>query len=200
MNDSIDSLAGTGASADSATSADSAANTDVAVLGGGCFWCTESVFSALRGVIDVTPGYSGGHVDQPTYEQVCGKRTGHIEVSRVRFDPEIIDYETLLRVFFATHDPTSIDRQGGDVGPQYASAIFCQSLQQQDVARRVIKETSEMLGQPLATQVRGAERFWAAESYHHDYYAQNPGQGYCQIVISPKMAKFRHQFAELLAK
>jgi peptide-methionine (S)-S-oxide reductase len=182
------------------TSAADSPHTETAVLGGGCFWCTESVFSALRGVIDVTPGYSGGHVDHPTYEQVCGKRTGHIEVSQVRFNPRILGYETLLRVFFATHDPTTVDRQGGDVGPQYASAIFCQSDQQQGVAKRVIAETSELLGRTIATQLRGAERFWPAENYHHDYYARNPGQGYCQAVISPKMAKFRHQFAELLAE
>lgn len=175
------------------------ANTEMAVLGGGCFWCTESVFSALRGVVDVTPGYCGGRLDSPTYEQVCGMRTGHIEVSRVRFNPDIISFETLLQVFFATHDPTSVDRQGGDVGPQYASAIFCQSAQQEETARQVIKDTETMLGKPIATQVRGAEQFWPAEGYHHNYYSRNPDQGYCQVVISPKMAKFRRKFPELLA-
>src|SRR5690606_24290951 len=110
----------------------------IAVLGGGCFWCTESVFQSLRGVIDVTPGYSGGHVENPSYEQVCAKDTGHIEVVRVEFDPAVIGFETLLEVFFATHDPTTVDRQGADVGPQYASAIFCQSPEQEVAASRVI--------------------------------------------------------------
>lgn len=171
---------------------------EIAVLGGGCFWCTESVFLAVRGVQGVTPGYSGGHVDHPTYEQVCGKATGHIEVVRVAFDPEIIDYQTILQIFFATHDPCTLDRQGGDVGPQYASAIFYQSEQQKEIAQQVMAQVQEELGEPVVTRLLAPEHFWSAESYHHNYYAQNPNQGYCQVVISPKLSKFRQRYAELL--
>jgi peptide-methionine (S)-S-oxide reductase len=156
------------------------------------------VFKALRGVLEVTPGYSGGHVDQPTYEQVCQQATGHIEVVQVVFDPDIIDFKTLLQVFFATHDPLTLDRQGADVGPQYASAIFCQSEQQEAVARDVIAKVQEALGAPVVTRVLGAEYFWPAESYHHNYYEQHTSQGYCQVVISPKLAKLRQKFAPLL--
>ncbi len=173
--------------------------TETAVLGGGCFWCTESVFLSLRGVISVTPGYSGGHVDHPTYEEVCAKTSGHIEVVRVVFDPDIIDFETLLLVFFATHDPCTLDRQGADVGPQYASAIFYQSAQQQETAQKLIQQVQEEIGAPVVTRLLAAQTFWPAESYHHNYYARNPGQGYCQAVISPKMAKLRKRYAELLA-
>jgi len=169
------------------------------VLGGGCFWCTESVFLSLRGVAEVTPGYSGGHVDNPTYEQVCAQDTGHIEVVRVRFDPAVVSFETLLGVFFATHDPTTPDRQGADVGPQYASAIFYQSEQQKETAQRVISQVEAALDAPVATKLLPAQTFWPAEQYHHDYYARHPAQGYCQVVISPKMAKLRQQFAPLLA-
>jgi peptide-methionine (S)-S-oxide reductase len=171
---------------------------EIAILGGGCFWCTESVFLSLRGVLDVMPGYSGGHVERPTYEQVCTKTTGHIEVVRVTFDPAVIDYETVLRVFFASHDPSTVDRQGGDVGPQYASAIFCQSPQQEETARRVMREVEDEGGIKVVTRLLGAEPFWPAENDHRDYYARNPNQGYCQVVISPKLAKFRKQFASLL--
>lgn len=172
--------------------------TEVAILGGGCFWCTESVFQSVRGVLDVTPGYSGGHIDNPSYEQVCSKTTGHIEVVRVAFDNEVIDFQTILQVFFATHDPTTLDRQGGDVGPQYASAIFCQSPSQTEIARQTIAEVQAQLGEPVVTKVLEAEHFWPAEDYHHNYYVQHPGQGYCQVVISPKLGKFRKQFAQLL--
>jgi len=178
---------------------DNPANSQTAVLGGGCFWCTESVFAALKGVFDVTPGYAGGHVDSPTYEQVCRGDTGHIEVSRVRFDPAVISYETLLRVFFATHDPTTLNRQGADEGPQYASAIFCQDERQRDTASAVMQDVAAQLGAPVVTRLLGADTFWPAETYHHDYYARNPGQGYCRMVISPKLAKFRKTFPDLLA-
>lgn len=173
--------------------------TEVAVLGGGCFWCTESVFQSVRGVLDVAPGYSGGHVDNPSYEQVCGKSTGHIEVVRVVFDPEIIDFQTILQVFFATHDPTTVDQQGADIGPQYASAIFCQSPQQAEIAKQIIAEVQAELGEPVVTKVLGAEHFWPAEDYHRNYYVQHPNQGYCQVVISPKLSKFRKHFSQLLA-
>lgn len=174
-------------------------NVETAVLGGGCFWCTEGVFLALRGVLEVEPGYSGGHVDNPSYEQVCGKETGHIEVVRLRFDPDVIDFATILKVFFATHDPTTPDRQGADVGPQYASAIFCQSDAQKAQAQKVIAQVEDVLGEKTATKVLDAATFWPAEAYHHNYYARNPQQGYCQFVIAPKMAKLRKHFADLLA-
>ncbi|HUH58743.1 MAG TPA: peptide-methionine (S)-S-oxide reductase MsrA [Candidimonas sp.] len=174
--------------------------TEIAVLGGGCFWCTESVFGSLRGVLEVTPGYAGGHVDHPTYEQVCRQSTGHIEVVNVVFDPETIDFKTLLQVFFATHDPLTLDRQGADVGPQYASAIFCQSNQQKEAAQQVIDDVQKELGAPVVTRLFGAEHFWPAESYHHNYYEQHPAQGYCQVVISPKLAKLRRHFGALLQR
>lgn len=173
--------------------------TEVAVLGGGCFWCTESVFLSLRGVQEVTSGYSGGHVQNPSYEQVCTKTTGHIEVVRVVFDPEVLDFKTVLQVFFATHDPTTVDRQGGDIGPQYASAIFCQSQTQKDVAQEVIKNVESDLGEPVVTRLLDAEQFWPAETYHDNYYARNPNQGYCQVVISPKLGKLRSKYASLLS-
>jgi peptide-methionine (S)-S-oxide reductase len=172
--------------------------TEVAILGGGCFWCTEPVFKSLRGVQEATPGYSGGHVDNPTYEQVCSKTTGHIEVVRVVFDPQVIDYDTVLRVFFATHDPTTLDRQGADVGPQYASAIFCQSPEQKAIAQALIDELQKETGETIVTKVLDEHTFWPAEQYHHDYFMRNPYQGYCQAVISPKLAKFRRQYAQLL--
>lgn len=172
--------------------------TETIVLGGGCFWCTESVFQSVRGVTEVTPGYSGGHVDDPTYEQVCGKRTGHIEVVRVRFDPAVISLEQLLHIFFATHDPTTIDRQGGDVGPQYASAVFCETDEQRATVQRVIKDVEEALGRSVVTKVLDAQRFWPAEPYHHDYYLNNPNQGYCQVVITPKLKTLQHHFADWL--
>lgn len=173
-------------------------NLETAVLGGGCFWCTEGVFLALQGVIEVEPGYSGGHIENPSYEQVCGKTTGHIEVVRLRFDPSVIDFSTILTVFFATHDPTTPDQQGADVGPQYASAIFCHSAEQKAKAQAVIAQVEELLGEKVVTKVLDAAQFWPAEAVHHNYYARNPQQGYCQVVIAPKMAKLRKHFAELL--
>lgn len=173
--------------------------TETIILGGGCFWCTESVFQSLQGVTEVTPGYSGGHVDNPSYEQVCSERTGHIEVVRVRFDPEVISLEQLLGVFFGTHDPTTPDRQGADVGSRYASAVFCETPQQRETVQRVLKEVERILEQPVVTKVLDAEPFWPAEDYHHNYYVNNPAQGYCQVVIAPKMATLRRHFSELLA-
>ncbi len=177
---------------------DTAGNTEVAVLGGGCFWCTEAVFKELKGVKHVESGYCGGHVDRPTYEQVCSKTTGHVEVVRVLFDPDIIDFETLLLVFFASHDPTTLDRQGADVGPQYASAIFVQSDAQREIAERVIHELERDIERPVVTRVYPAAPFWPAEDYHKDYYAQHPAQGYCQVVISPKLSAVRRRFNALL--
>lgn len=172
--------------------------TETIVLGGGCFWCTESVFQSLDGVCEVTPGYSGGHVDHPQYEQVCGEQTGHIEVVQLRFDPAVVSLEQLLYVFFATHDPTTPDRQGGDVGPQYASAIFYESEAQRETARRVMHQIEQELGMPVVTKLLAAQRFWPAEHYHHNYYRNNPSQGYCQVVIAPKLRTLRHRFQALL--
>lgn len=172
--------------------------TEVAILGGGCFWCTEAVFSDVRGVVSVTPGYSGGHVPDPDYETVCTGRTGHIEVVKVEFDPAVIDYATVLRIFFATHDPTTPDRQGADVGPQYASAIFCQSTSQRETAERVMEEVQQELGRAVVTHLYGKDVFWPAEPVHRDYYVRNPHQGYCMAVIAPKLAKFRQRYSEWL--
>ena len=174
---------------------------DVAIFGGGCFWCVEAVFKPLRGVASVTSGYSGGHVDNPSYEQVCRGGTGHIEVARIEFDPQQVSYRDLLHVFFATHDPTSLDRQGNDVGPQYRSAIFWQSEAQKQEAAAVIAELDGqgVFGAPIVTQVLASATFWPAEAVHHDYFARHPQQGYCQVIIAPKVAKMRKQFADKLA-
>jgi peptide-methionine (S)-S-oxide reductase len=174
----------------------------VAVFGGGCFWCTEAVFDSLQGVQKVEPGYCGGHVDNPSYEQVCNKDTGHIEVIRVTFDPDMISFESLLEVFFATHDPTTPGRQGNDVGPQYESVIFYQDASQLESAKKVIEavDASAGHGAPVCTQLKPAATFWPAEDYHHDFFARNPGQGYCQFVVAPKVQKFRAKFADRLKR
>ena len=168
------------------------------ILGGGCFWCTESVFQSLKGVLNVEPGYSGGHVEHPRYEEVCRGNTGHIEVVRVQFDPDQLPLESLLTVFFATHDPTTPDRQGADVGPQYASAIFYESPAQRDTAQKVIKRVEQWREHPVVTHLREAEQFWPAEGYHQNYYRNNPHQGYCQAVIVPKLSTLRRHFSSLL--
>jgi peptide-methionine (S)-S-oxide reductase len=169
----------------------------LAVFGGGCFWCTEAVFVALDGVELVEPGYCGGHVDHPTYEQVCDKETGHIEVIRVTYDPNVVSFETLLEVFFATHDPTTPGRQGNDIGPQYQSAIFFQDQEQQRQAQAFIGalDAAGHHGAPICTKLLPAATFWVAEQYHHSFFARNPGQGYCQFVVAPKVEKLRQHFA-----
>jgi peptide-methionine (S)-S-oxide reductase len=171
-----------------------------ATLAGGCFWCLEAVFEQLKGVEKVVSGYAGGHLDSPTYRQVCDGNTGHAEVVQVTFDPARISYKQLLQIFFATHDPTTLNRQGGDVGTQYRSAIFYHSPEQKATAEEVIAELSAQSIWPgqIVTQVVPLERFYPAEDYHQGYYRANPAQGYCQAVISPKVAKFRKQFAGLL--
>ncbi len=173
---------------------------ETAILGGGCFWCTEGIFKALQGVQSVVPGYCGGHVDHPTYEQVCGKQTGHIEVVKVEFDPSVISYRDLLEVFFLTHDPTTLDRQGADQGPQYASAIFCQNDEQRRQAFEVIEEIKSQFDEPIVTHVLDSPTFWPAEDYHRDYFALHPEQAYCQMVIAPKLKKFYQRFQDLLVK
>ena len=167
------------------------------VLGGGCFWCVEGALKGLRGVSEVIPGYSGGHVDNPTYEQVCGKRTGHAEVVRVTFDPSIIGRTTLLEVFFTCHDPTQLDRQGNDIGPQYRSSVFYADEGQKNDTESVIESLSEHFSSPIVTEVSPLSNFFVAEDYHHDYFANNPGNPYCRVVVAPKIAKTRAKHAPL---
>ncbi len=173
---------------------------EVATLAGGCFWCLEAVYDELAGITDVVSGYSGGHVPNPSYEQVCGKRTGHAEVVQVTFGPGVISFPDVLKVFFTIHDPTTKDRQGNDVGPQYRSAIFYHSPEQKAAAEEVIAEfTREKLWpRPIVTEVTPFEAFYPAEDYHQEYFARNPYQGYCQAIISPKVAKFRKTFVDSL--
>jgi len=176
--------------------------TETATLCGGCFWCLEAVFKELRGVSWVMSGYAAGHVPNPTYEQVCGARTGHAEVVQVKFDPAEIAYADLLRVFFTIHDPTTQDRQGNDIGPQYRSIILTHSDEQRAIAEAVMKEIADAKIWPgkLVTQVEPLTIFYEAEPYHHDYFARNPFTGYCQVVVAPKVTKFRKQFTARLKK
>lgn len=174
--------------------------TELATLAGGCFWCLEAVYEQLRGVEHVESGYSGGHLHQPSYEQVCSGRTGHAEAVRIAFDPQAISYREVLEVFFAIHDPTTLNRQGPDVGTPYRSAIFYHDERQKAVAEGMIEELQAegLWEQPVVTEVTALDAFYPAEEYHRQYYRRNTGQGYCQIVISPKVAKFRKQFQEKL--
>jgi len=171
-----------------------------ATFGGGCFWCTEAVFQNLRGVKQVKSGYAGGHVDNPTYEQVCTARTGHAEVVQITYDPAVISYQDLLEVFFTTHDPTTPNRQGNDVGPQYRSVIFYHDAEQERVAREVIKSINErrIWNRAIVTEVSPLPVFYPAEVYHDDYFARNPQQPYCQVIIEPKVAKLRKQHMDKL--
>jgi peptide-methionine (S)-S-oxide reductase len=173
---------------------------EVATLAGGCFWCLEAVFEQLGGVDKVQSGYAGGSVPEPSYRQVCTGTTGHAEVVQITFDPAVVSFGNLLDVFFATHDPTTLNRQGPDVGTQYRSAIFYHAPQQKEMAERRIAELNAAgtWGAPIVTQVVPLEKFYPAEDYHQGYFRQHPGQGYCQAVVSPKVAKFRKQFAARL--
>ncbi len=173
---------------------------EVATLGGGCFWCLEAVFDQLRGVTAVESGYAGGQVRNPSYRQVCAGTTGHAEVVQLTFDPEAVSYRDLLRVFFTIHDPTTPDRQGADVGPQYRSVIFYHSPEQEQTAKQVIAEVEaeHLWDAPIVTQLVPADEFYRAEDYHQEYFERNDYQPYCQIVIAPKVAKFRKQFVEQL--
>jgi len=172
----------------------------VAVFGGGCFWCTEAVFDELRGVKSVVSGYAGGSTKNPTYEKVCGGGTGHAEVIKIDFDPTEITFKDLLTVFFATHDPTTLNRQGNDVGTQYRSAIFYADEEQKREAEAFIKELndSKAFGKPVVTTLEPLGEFYVAEDYHQKYYANNPYQPYCQYMIPPKLSKLHKQFGELL--
>lgn len=169
---------------------------DVATLGGGCFWCTEAVFQQVKGVTSVESGYTGGQVVDPSYEQICDGATGHAEVVRVSFDSSIISYRELLEIFFTIHDPTTVNRQGNDVGTQYRSVIYYHSPQQHVTAKSVIAEMANVWDAPLVTELSPAETFYVAESYHQNYFRQNPLQGYCAFVVAPKVAKFRATFAD----
>ena len=171
--------------------------TEVATLGGGCFWCLEAAFVQLAGVESVVSGYAGGQMPDPDYRSVCGGDTGHVEVVEVRFDPAVIDYRTLLQAFFAIHDPTTPDRQGNDVGSQYRSVIFTHGPEQEGIARALIAElaATKTWPAPIVTAVSPAPTFWPAEGYHQNYFANNPRQSYCQFVVGPKAAKLRQVFA-----
>ncbi|MEI8131381.1 MAG: peptide-methionine (S)-S-oxide reductase MsrA [Leptolinea sp.] len=169
-------------------------------LAGGCFWCLEAVFDNLIGVTDVVSGYAGGATIKPTYQQVCTGTTNHAEVVQITFDPEIISYKELLEVFFSIHDPTTLNRQGADVGTQYRSAVFCHTPGQLVEAQAVIRElTDEKLWDaPIVTELAPLSVFYPAEEYHQEYFARNPGQGYCQMVVAPKVAKFRNKYTSRL--
>ncbi len=172
---------------------------ETATLGGGCFWCLEAVFDEVRGVTDVVSGYTGGWgTNPPTYEQVCSGNSGHAEVVKVEFDPRQIAFRDILEIFFAIHDPTTLNRQGADVGTQYRSAIFVHSAEQERVAREVIAGLE--LSSPVVTEVTPAGTFFPAEAYHQNYYGNHPEQGYCMFVVGPKVSKFRKTFARHWAK
>ncbi|HEV8637289.1 MAG TPA: peptide-methionine (S)-S-oxide reductase MsrA [Chloroflexota bacterium] len=178
------------------------AQREVATLGGGCFWCLEPIFEDVRGVEKVVPGYAGGHVVNPSYEQVCGGTTGHAEAVQVEFDPRVVSFRDLLRVFFTVHDPTTKNRQGADVGSQYRSVVLYHSPEQKQAAEEVIAEVNgaRLWPGPVVTEVAPLMVFYPAEEYHHRYYERNPHQGYCQVVIAPKVAKFRQKYFEKLKR
>jgi peptide-methionine (S)-S-oxide reductase len=173
---------------------------ELATLGGGCFWCLEAVFIELQGVTQVVSGYAGGTVPNPTYRAVCNGTTGHAEVAQLTYDPEVVSYRDILQVFFATHDPTTLNRQGADVGTQYRSAIYFHSNEQKEMAEAMIVElnAADIWPNPIVTEVAPLDIFYPAEDYHQEYYKYNSQQPYCQVVITPKLAKFRKSFAEHL--
>jgi peptide-methionine (S)-S-oxide reductase len=175
---------------------------EVATLGGGCFWCLEAVFDDLKGVISVESGYMGGKNPDPTYEQVCSGRSGHAEVVQISFDPAVVTFREILEVFFVIHDPTTLNRQGNDSGTQYRSAIFYHSPEQKAAAEQVMANLggARLWRDPIVTEVTPATVFYIAEDYHQEYFARNPGAGYCQFVVAPKVAKFRKQFLSKLKK
>jgi peptide-methionine (S)-S-oxide reductase len=171
-------------------------STETAVLGGGCFWCLEAVYQQLKGVVHVESGYTGGQVKNPTYEQVCNGDTGHAEVVKLSFDPQEISFREILEVFFTIHDPTTLNRQGNDVGTQYRSVIYYQSSDQQETAQKIIAEMALVWDAPVVTELSPAEIYFKAEEYHQNYFQQHPFQGYCAFVVAPKLAKFREVFTE----
>ena len=178
------------------------AKTDTATLGAGCFWCVEAVFQQLDGVLKVTSGYSGGHVANPTYEQVCGKKTGHVEVAQIIYDPEKISFDELLEVFWKTHDPTTVDQQGNDRGPQYRSVVFYHNNEQKKISEQYKEELNKSgaWSKPIVTSIEPLKNFYVAEDYHQNYYNANPDQMYCRYVIQPKLEKFEKVFKDKLKK
>ncbi len=175
-------------------------HTELATLGGGCFWCLEAVFERVKGVQKVVSGYAGGHINNPTYQNVCSGATGHAEVVQVTFDPAVVSYHDLLAVFFSIHDPTTLNRQGEDVGTQYRSVIFYHSEEQKRVAEQVMADPKSGTEKPIVTELAPMPTFYPAEEYHQGYFRQHPGQGYCQFVVAPKVAKFRKIFTALVAE
>lgn len=183
---------------DPAPAADATADTETATFGGGCFWCTEAVFLQMRGVKSVTSGYTGGHKPNPTYDDICDGDTGHAEVVQIVFDPKVISFSELLEVHWRSHDPTTLNRQGNDRGPQYRSAVFYHSEQQRELAERYKAkiDAAGVYAKPLVTEITKASTFYPAEAYHQNYYAKNSGDGYCRVMIGPKVEKLRKVFAE----
>jgi peptide-methionine (S)-S-oxide reductase len=175
---------------------------EIATLAAGCFWCVEAVFDELQGVDDVVSGYSGGHTKNPTYEQVCSETTGHAEVVQLKFDPEVISFADILRVYFTIHDPTQLNRQGNDIGESYRSAIFTHSDEQTHTAQEIIEEIENegIYSGPIVTEVTPFSAFYPAENYHQEYFARNPRQGYCAAIVAPKVSKFRKTFFDRLKK
>jgi len=177
-------------------------NLQTATLAGGCFWCLEAVYDEVKGVQGVESGYAGGHMDNPSYREVCNGNTGHAEVVQVHFDPNVVSYRDLLNVFFAIHDPTTLNRQGADVGTQYRSSIFYHDEEQKKIAEELIKDLNaqQIWDRPIVTQVEKLDKFYMAEDYHQEYFVNNKYQPYCMAVVAPKVSKFRKHFLELLKK
>lgn len=177
-------------------------NLETATLAGGCFWCVEPIYADLKGVEDVVSGYTGGHTENPTYQQVCSDTTGHAEAVNIKFNPQEISFKEILQIFFTVHNPTTLNRQGNDVGTSYRSAIFYHSDEQKRTAEEVIEEvtTEGIYDNPIVTEVKPFDKFYPAEGYHQEYFANNPNQPYCAAVVAPKVAKFRQKFASRLKK
>lgn len=174
--------------------------TETAILGAGCFWCVEAIYQRVQGVIAVESGYAGGHVQNPTYNQVISGKTGHAEVAHITFDPAVISFEEILEVFWHTHDPTTLNRQGADVGTQYRSAIFYTNHEQKEIAEKSLKKTdeSDLWDDPIVTEITPVSNYSTAEDYHQNYFNNNPNAGYCSVVIAPKLAKFKKDFPHIL--
>ena len=174
----------------------SSGKTETAVIGGGCFWCVEAQYKMLKGVKKVVSGYAGGHVDNPTYEEVCGKKTGHAEVIAIDFDPSVVSYRDLLDLFWVAHDPTTLNQQGADIGPQYRSTVMYVNEEQKQAAEASKAEAQKLYDGKVVTEVVPLKKFYPAEDYHQDYFAKNPNAGYCRAVVNPKVAKFRQKLLE----
>jgi len=171
-------------------------NYEKATLGGGCFWCLEAVFENVKGVEDVISGYAGGHINNPTYEAVCSGTTGHAEVVQITYDPTIISFKDILEIFWKIHDPTTLNRQGADIGTQYRSVIFFHNEKQKEIAEESKAEAQKNFTSPIVTEISPLQTFWKAEDYHQNYFKNNPNQGYCQVVVAPKVEKFQKTFKE----